>query len=102
MHAERIHLYFSSPHEPHDSICCVQSTMTSLPIQLAQAQLPELIHQLAPGDEVVITENDQPVARILPPRPAQVSRKLGSLRGTVLYMAPDFNAPLEEFKEYME
>jgi antitoxin (DNA-binding transcriptional repressor) of toxin-antitoxin stability system len=76
--------------------------MTSLPLLQVQAQLPELIHQLAPGDEVVISENDQPVARILPPRPAQVSRKLGSLSGTVLYMAPDFNAPLEELKEYME
>lgn len=76
--------------------------MTSLPIQQVQAQLPELIHQLAPGDEVVITENDQPVARILPPLSPPASRKLGSLRGTVLYLAPDFDAPLEEFKEYME
>jgi antitoxin (DNA-binding transcriptional repressor) of toxin-antitoxin stability system len=76
--------------------------MTSLPIQQVQAQLPELIHRLAPGDEVVITENDQPVARILRPRPAQVPRQLGSLRGTVRYMAPDFDAPLEEFREYME
>jgi hypothetical protein len=33
------------------------------------------------------------------PAPA---RKIGSLRGTVLYMAPDFDAPLEEFKEYVE
>jgi len=24
------------------------------------------------------------------------------LKGTVLYMAPDFDAPLDEFKEYME
>lgn len=74
--------------------------MTSLPIHQVQAQLPELIHQLAPGDEVVITENDQPVARILPPL-GRRSPKLGSLSGTVLYMAPDFDAPLEEFKEYM-
>jgi antitoxin (DNA-binding transcriptional repressor) of toxin-antitoxin stability system len=66
-----------------------------------QAQLPELIHQLAPGDELVITENDQPVARIVPPVRATAVRKLGTLHGTVLYMAPDFNAPLEEFKEYM-
>ena len=76
--------------------------MTSLPIQEAQAQLPQLIHQLAPGDEVVITENNRPVARILPPQAMQPARKLGSLRGTVLYMAPDFDAPLDEFKEYME
>ena len=26
----------------------------------------------------------------------------GRLRGTVLYMAEDFNAPLDDFKEYME
>jgi antitoxin (DNA-binding transcriptional repressor) of toxin-antitoxin stability system len=73
--------------------------MTSLPLQQVQLELPQLIHSLSPGDEVVITENDQPVARILPPHPTQPSRKLGSLRGSVLYMAPDFDAPIEEFKE---
>jgi prevent-host-death family protein len=76
--------------------------MTSIPIQQAQAQLPDLIHQLAPGDEVVITENNQPVARIVPPLSPPSSRKLGSLRGTVLYMAPDFDAPLEQFEDYSE
>jgi antitoxin (DNA-binding transcriptional repressor) of toxin-antitoxin stability system len=75
--------------------------MTSLSIHQAQASLLELIHRLTPGDEVVITENDQPVARIVPPLPAQPPRKLGSLRGSVLYLAPDFDAPLEPFKEYM-
>jgi hypothetical protein len=34
-----------------------------------------------------------------PPRPP---RRLGTLRGTVRHMAPDFDAPLEDFKEYME
>jgi uncharacterized protein YbbC (DUF1343 family) len=29
-------------------------------------------------------------------------QRLGRLRGTVLYMADDFDAPLEDFKEYME
>ena len=73
--------------------------MTSLPIQQVQAQLPELIHQLGPDDEVVVTEYDEPVARILPPTPAHPPRKLGSLRGTVLYMAPDFDAALVKFKD---
>jgi len=76
--------------------------MASLPIQQVQAQRPELIHQLAPGDEVVITENDRPVARIVPPLPVQPPRKLGSLSGTVLHLAPDFDAPLEQFKDCME
>jgi len=75
--------------------------MSSIPINQAQAQLSELIHQLAPGDEVVITENNQPVARIVSTRSAQSTRQLGSLRGTVLYMASDFDAPLEQFKDYM-
>lgn len=33
--------------------------MTIVTIQEAQAGLPELIHKLTPGDEVVIIENNQ-------------------------------------------
>ena len=36
--------------------------MSSLTVQEAQAKLSELIHNMKPGDEVVITENDEPVA----------------------------------------
>jgi prevent-host-death family protein len=72
-------------------------------LQEAQARLAELIEQLRPGEEVVITSHHKPVARLVgegtaPPRP----RQLGTLRGTVLYMAPDFDAPLDDFKDYME
>ncbi len=76
--------------------------MLTVTIQEAQSKLTELIHRLSPGEEVVITENDQPVARLVATIPIQSIRKLGTLKGTVLYMAPDFDAPLEEFKEYME
>ncbi len=78
--------------------------MTTVSIQEAQAKLSELIHQLTPDEEVVITEYDQPVARLVPAAVQQQRppRRLGTLRGTVLYMAPDFDAPLEDFKEYME
>jgi len=78
--------------------------MAAITIQQAQAKLAELIHGLAPGEEVIITENDQPVARLLSSAqklPVQ-QRKLGTLKGTVQYLAPDFDAPLEDFKEYME
>lgn len=78
--------------------------MTTVSIQQAQATLSELIHRLAPDEEVVITENDQPVARLVPAKgePQRRPRRPGTLRGTVLYMAPDFDAPLEDFREYME
>jgi antitoxin (DNA-binding transcriptional repressor) of toxin-antitoxin stability system len=68
----------------------------------AQSRLPELIHGLVPGEELVITENDRPVARIVAPTPSpRQARQPGTLKGTVLYMAPDFDAPLEDFAEYM-
>lgn len=35
-----------------------------------------------------------------PPAPRK-TRRLGTLKGTVTYMAPDFDAPLDEFKDYM-
>ncbi|MFM8474917.1 MAG: hypothetical protein ACKOEO_03860 [Planctomycetaceae bacterium] len=41
-------------------------------IDEAQANFKDIVHRLAPGDEIII------------------------------YMPPDFDAPLEEFKEYME
>jgi antitoxin (DNA-binding transcriptional repressor) of toxin-antitoxin stability system len=74
--------------------------MTTVPIQQAQAELPALIHGLAPGEEVVITENNEPVARIISSAVSPSSRQLGTLRGTVVHMAPDFDAPLEEFRDY--
>ncbi|HEU4508858.1 MAG TPA: DUF2281 domain-containing protein [Pyrinomonadaceae bacterium] len=29
-------------------------------------------------------------------------RRAGTLKGTVKYMAPDFDEPLDDFREYME
>jgi antitoxin (DNA-binding transcriptional repressor) of toxin-antitoxin stability system len=77
--------------------------MSTVTIEEAQARLPELIDRLAPGEELVITRGDQPVAKLVgQARPNRPPRRPGTLRGTVLYMAPDFDAPLEDFKEYME
>lgn len=78
--------------------------MTTVTLKEAQSGLADIIHRLTPGDEVVITENDQPVARIVPapPIPKKAHRRLGTMKGTVLYMAPDFDAPIEDFKDHME
>lgn len=77
--------------------------MSSLTVQEAQTRLSDLIHDLKPGDEVFLTENGQPVARLVPAeQPRRAPRRPGTLRGTVKFMAPDFDAPLDDFKEYME
>ena len=77
--------------------------MAVVTIQQAQASLSDLIHGLAPGEEVLILENDLPVARLISSsaKPSHV-RKLGTLAGTVTYIASDFDAPLEDFREYSE
>ena len=75
--------------------------MAIVTIEEAQTKLSELIHHLRADEEMVIVENSRPVARLMLIQPTQVLRTLGTLQGTVLYMAPDFDAPLEDFKEYM-
>lgn len=76
--------------------------MATVSLKEAQDKLPELIHLLCPGDELVITENGRPVARIVPTPVERVERKLGSMRGAVVRMAADFDEPLDEFREYMQ
>jgi prevent-host-death family protein len=75
--------------------------MATITIEEARANLDDLIHRLTPGEEVVITENDRPVAKLVatPPDPRPVP-KLGTQRGSVLSME-HFDDPLEEFEEYM-
>ena len=89
--------------------------MTSIPLPEAQQQLADLIHKLAPGDVVTITENDRPVARIISitpittitprlprPRPPVTGiPKAGRYRGQFV-VPEDFSEPLEEMQEYME
>ena len=76
---------------------------TTIALNEAQANLKQLIDKLGPGEEIVITENQQPVARLVGERPARPPRPAPGLgKGSILYMAPDFDEPLEEFKEYME
>jgi prevent-host-death family protein len=77
--------------------------MATVTLEDAQARLKELIEQLQPGEEIVITRDEKPVARLVgEAKQERKPRRLGTLKGSVLYMAPDFDAPLDDFKEYME
>lgn len=75
----------------------------SIPVEKAQTMLKELIEKLAPGEEVTLTENQVPVAKLIGERstcPLRPAPGLG--KGSILHMAPDFDEPMEEFQEYME
>ena len=74
-----------------------------LTLDQVQANLKQLIDDLAPGQEIVIIENEQPVARLVGDRAVRQPRPAPGLgKGSVLYMSPDFDEPLDDFREYVE
>lgn len=75
--------------------------MSSVALEEAQARLPELLERLQPGEEIIITLDGQPLAQVKKVQRTAWPCKSGSARGRI-HMASDFDAPLEEFKEYME
>ncbi len=77
--------------------------MQTVTIQEAQRHLSEIISKLSPGEEVLIIRDAKPVATIRASTSAgpRKQRPLGTLKGTVLYMAPDFDAIPEGFEEYV-
>lgn len=76
--------------------------MVKLAVELSEAEitLAELIGKLDGDTEIVITRHGLPLARLVPASPARRDRVPGSARG--LFRVPDdFDAPLEDFREYM-
>ncbi len=75
--------------------------MSTITIEEAQAKLTELIDQLAPGEEVIITRNKQPVAKLVGQQlPVRKPRRPGSAKGKLVILAED-DEHLEDFKDYM-
>ena len=78
---------------------------TTMAVEDIKVTLPELLDSLTPGDEVILTRNHLPVAKLVsdPAKPPLKQRPgPGLCKGMITYMAPDFDAPLEDMKEYME
>ena len=76
--------------------------MSTVTLEEAQAKLPELISELSPGEEILITEGGQPCAQVKKAERTSWPCKAGSYRKSEFWMAPDFDAPLADFKDYME
>jgi len=76
--------------------------MSTVTLEEAQRTLPELLTRLQPGEEITITNQGQPLAQVKKVERTSWPCKAGSYRKADFWMAPDFDAPLDEFKEYME
>ncbi len=75
--------------------------MTTVTLKQAQANLAGLIAELKPGEEILITEEDRPVARLVAESPTpRKPRQPGSAIGK-LTIVEDDEAHLRDFEEYM-
>lgn len=75
--------------------------MTPIELSEAQADLPKIIHQLAPGDELMITENGIPVARLITTRSSQSGHRMPGLWIGKAMILEDDEQHLSDFNEYM-
>jgi prevent-host-death family protein len=74
--------------------------MPTVTIEEAQAKLPQIIEQLSPGEEVIITRNAQPVAKLVSQAACKPQPVFGRGKGKVFIIAEDEDH-LDDFKEYM-
>jgi antitoxin (DNA-binding transcriptional repressor) of toxin-antitoxin stability system len=75
--------------------------MTQVSLEDAQSRLAELIAGLRPGEELQITRDDQPVARLVAESPRlRKPRTPGSAIGRLVILSDD-DEHLEDFKDYM-
>lgn len=68
-------------------------------IHEAKAQLSALIKKAVMGEEIIIAKRNLPVAKLTAIKRLKGRRRPGSAKGQV-WIAPDFDAPLEDFKGY--
>jgi prevent-host-death family protein len=66
-------------------------------IHEAKNQFSKLIQRVLRGEEIIIINRRQAVARLCPIRPSK--RSLGFL-GSGVRMSSDFDSPLKDFKNY--
>jgi len=74
--------------------------MHEIDIGQAKTQLESLFQSALDGEEVIITQNNQPVLKLTRVAQSKKRRQAGSARG-LISMSNDFDQPLEDFREYM-
>jgi antitoxin (DNA-binding transcriptional repressor) of toxin-antitoxin stability system len=64
-------------------------------VEEAKERLPELVSLALEGNEVILSEGDRPVARLVP-IPSPVRERVMGLHRGVAWMSDDFDEPLPD------
>lgn len=73
--------------------------MSQYTIADAKANLSDLMEKAMAGEEIVIARNRRALVRLVPIAPVKATRKPGSAKGTIIAIAPDFDAALADFPD---
>lgn len=73
--------------------------MAKYTVHEAKTHLSRLLQKASTGEEVIITNRNEPVARIVPVKPNH--RQWGSLKGKIKF-AENWDAPIEDFRDYLK
>ncbi len=63
-------------------------------VEDAQARLVELLNLAQAGNEIIIAQGDQPVARLVAIAESKPKRRIAGLDRGKIWMSDDFDAPL--------
>jgi hypothetical protein len=74
----------------------------TLPLDAATGSLRKLLEGMVPGEELVLTSEGEAIAIVSRPQRTSWPCQPGTAKDRSFWMAPDFDAPLDDFKEYME
>ena len=74
----------------------------TLPLKASQPYLDQLVAGMAAGDELILTQDGQPVAIVTRAPRTNWPCQPGTAKDRSFWMSPDFDAPLEDFAEYLE
>jgi antitoxin (DNA-binding transcriptional repressor) of toxin-antitoxin stability system len=74
--------------------------MQKVDITQAKTQIESWLKSALKGEEIIITQNNQPILKLSQFPPATKKRQRGSAKGQI-WMSSDFDEPLEDFQEYM-
>jgi prevent-host-death family protein len=67
----------------------------------AKTHLSRLLDDVANGETVYITKYGEKVAKLVPVNREKKKAVRGCAKGSGFYMSPDFDEPLDDFKDYM-
>ena len=75
--------------------------MHQIDLHEAKQHLADFIDMALGGEEILITQDEQPVLTLIRVAAPKARRKAGSAKGLIT-LASDFDAPLEDFRAYMQ